>query len=351
MYKDYYIEGIYDYYVSFKPTDKTKNITIEPKLYKYSTEIRNIEGYGQSITLSEEGKGSSILTTPSKKMDLMIVQMEICSKDVGAAFEFRNAFYNTSLHESGEIPANFPYFFRNIKNTNLDTELIFSGTKSTKIFVKHVGISQAYSPSIVQLAIEYDPQTYTLSFNQPIEDEYFKYTILLDKKGNLEKQDYSLCSFAENSKLAHYSTSINSNEKNNKLTLDFTTDILKGYEDSFDVLILAEQINKGKLVFLSKVLQYEKKEKGDGEGSDGEGEGEGGDGSNTALIIIICVLVIIILSGGLFIFFYLRKTKKKVNETKTFYGQTTNLSDIDKANQGDKLINSMAESQASEKVN
>ena len=343
MFKDYFFEDSFKYYVSFQTADINQNITIEPELIKYSTKTRNIEGYGQSITLGEDGKGSSILSTSEKNTELLLVQMKICTRDVGASFEFRNAFYNKSLEQSGDIPPNYPTFFRNIKNTNLDTELIFTGVNSSNIFIKHVGISSEYSPSINEFKPSYDPTTHVLTFNQPIDGELFNYIILLDKKGNLERQQITLCSFVTGNKLAHYSAQFSSSEKILNYTFDFGSEKLIGYEDNLDIYVMAEQFNKGQLSFLSDIIQYEKKEKGK---SDGEGDTEPED-SNIALIIIICVLSVLLIGGGIFIFLCLRRTKQKTKGNNPMYAQTTNLDDLQGQKQ-EKLTNSMSESQASE---
>ena len=296
MYKDYYIGNkILDYYVSFRTEQIKQNITITPTLYKYSTNIRNIENFGNSISIIE--KGITILTSPENHNKYLFVQIHVCTPDKAIEYQFNNAYNSSSLNQNGEIQANTKNNFINIENIKLDTELVLTTpNNNAKIFVKHVGVDEVYRPLVREIEISYDGNTKSLFFTQPIENEEFKYTIYLDKKGNLQNQAFTLCSFAEISKLAHYTTSIISNKDRESVILDFNQNILKGYE-SFDVLVLAEGVNNGKLMILSEIFShnviYE-------EGS-----------SNLALIIVIIILAVLLVFGGISFFIYFKNFRKK----------------------------------------
>ena len=74
----------------------------------------------------------------------------------------------------------------------------------------------------------------------------------------------------------------------------------------FDVIVIAQQLNNGKMVFLSPVYNS------NGESSDDDDTNPDNDGpSNMGLIIIIVILSAVILGGGVAAFFIIRKYKSK----------------------------------------
>ena len=333
MYKSYYSNyDLLEYYVAFRTEEITQNITITPTLVSYVTKIRNMEGVPNTLNITNSG--STILSIPSNKTAYVFVQMHVCTPDKSINYEFRNAYYNTSLGAGGEIQANTKNYYKNIENTYLDTELVLNFTKRDKadFFVKHVGIDSQHQPVVRDINISYDPSTFELSFNQPIDKEAFNYTIYLDKKENLKKKSITLCTIATLSKISHYTYYYNSDKSNNKFKLDFEKEISEEYE-SFDVLILAEEFENGKLMVLSNVYQYDK---------------NADEGSvSTALIIILILLAIILIVGGGLIYICLRRLQNKPMEN-VIIAKPTNLDDISSANKGEKMLESMANSQASE---
>ena len=175
-----------------------------------------------------------------------------------------------------------------------------------------------------------------LNWTQPIEDEEFQYTIYIDKLDNIKKQGYTLCSITEVTKLAHYSEVLTTNSNNPSIQIDFTKPELQGY-DEFDVIIVAEQINEGKLTILSVVYNS------NGESSDGDG-GESiepnNDSSNTGLIVLIIILSLALVCGGIaaFILFYQYRKKGQVSSG----NKATSLALI-KSQQNEKLVESQAQ--------
>ena len=83
-----------------------------------------------------------------------------------------------------------------------------------------------YRPVVNDIKINFDKKS-NLTFNQPIENDEFTYSIYLDKRGNLRKQGFTLCSFVEISKLAHYTQTIKSAEELVSVNLDFDSAILR----------------------------------------------------------------------------------------------------------------------------
>ena len=333
MYKDYYTnEDVMNYYVSFRTEDIDLNITIIPTLTYYATKNRNEEGYPKSLTLKKEV--STILTSPVNHTKYLFVQMHVCTKDTAVGYNFTNAYNNTSLNEQGAIPSNSYNNYRNIQNTKLDTLLNFENLNAgnqdeeVKIFVKHIGTNEPLTPIINEFKIEFDEDNKAITFDQPIVGEDIRYTVYLDKKGNLNNK-YNLCTFAEVSKLGHYSESFDSDEEKITYKIDFDKSELKGYE-SFDLFVLAQEKNNGQFMILSNTIS-----------------GDVSEESNIVLVIILVVLAIILVGGGVFLFICLRNYKNKPMEN-VIIAKPTNLDDIQDANKGEKMLDSMAQSQAYE---
>ena len=326
MYKNYYTgDDLMDYYVSFQTEKVDLNITITPILHKFDTDNRNMPGTPKTLVVNNEEK--TILTNPDNKKYLF-VQMEICSPNKGIRYEFKNAFYGTSLGQNGEIQPGMKYKYKSLLNTKLDTELVIeSDYQDVNIFVKHTGIDEDFTPDVKDISIKYENNK--LIFNQPIAGEDFKYTILLDKKGNIENQKYTICSFTTNRKMAYFTDYVTSSEKEVTYEIDFNKDELEDYED-FEVLILAEEVKNGKMMILSEVYGPKKKSSSKKE--------------RTTLIIVAIILALICIPGGVAVFLYLKKLKKKPR--RALASKPTDFKDIEGANTGEKMLDSMAHSQA-----
>ena len=125
MYKDYYTSDyIMDFYVSFKIINNSQNITITPNFDKYSINKRILEGYPNTIeiTNNEEKK---LLTKPSNNEKYLFIRMEICTLVTFVEYEFYNTIYNSKLGETSKIETNSKNIFKNIENTYLDIYLVF----------------------------------------------------------------------------------------------------------------------------------------------------------------------------------------------------------------------------------
>ncbi|MBO6244399.1 MAG: hypothetical protein J6O41_07580 [Clostridia bacterium] len=320
-----------DYFISFKTENKDLNITILPELIRYNTTNRNFPDIPNTLNINKEEK--TILTNPDNK-EYLFVQMEICSENSSVTYEFNNGFNGESLEQNGAINSGMKYNYRSMINTKLDTELIIkTSNQDVNIFIKHTGLDKMIYPNVKSIDINYKDKK--LIFNQPITDEEFKYTILIDKKGNIEKQHYTLCSFSPNKKMAYFTDYITSSAQEVTYELDFENNPkLKGYEN-FEVLILAEEINNGKMMILSEV--YSPSE------SDNNEEGK----TRTTLIIVIIVLALVCVIGGISFYLYLRKLKNR--SKRAIVAKHTGMDAINSSGAGEKLVESMSQSQAAEK--
>ena len=332
MHKNYYLgDGVMDYYVSFQTVKNESNITIIPKLYKYDTDIRNDPETAKTLFVDTTGK--TILTNPSNQQYLF-VQMEICTPERAIKYEFRNAFYDVSLGKNGEIQSGEKYTYKCFENSKLDTELVISTDyNDVEMFVKHTGLPEEFQPFVNDIKIKYKDNL--LNFTQPIEDEEFEYTILLDKKDNLRNKDYTLCSFSSEGKKAYFIDKVTSSEKEISYELDFTKEELEGYEE-FDVLILAKQVNNGKMWILSDIFTPK-------EDPNKEAEKE-----RKTLIIVIVILTVVCVVGGVSLYLYLRKLKNRPRGA--IMAKTTDFDDIQDATAGEKMLDRYTQSRASEVV-
>ena len=327
MFKDYTTasEEIMKYYVGFKTVERDQNITITPKFNNYTTKNRNLENIPLSMMITKSG--STILTSPAENTKYIFFQMKVCSADKVVEYQLFNAYNKSSLNIGGNIFSSDDIYFSMIENIRLDTELSMTLDTSSKIFVKHTGMNEEYYPDVKKISLSFNKTSNILKFNQPISNEEFNYTIYVDYRDRLKNQNITLCSVAENTKLAHYSKSINSAEEKIEEIIDFNSNELKDFTN-YDMLVLATQINNGKLMILSNLIQ----------GNLAKG-GNGDNETKTELIIIIVVLTVILICGGIIVFICLKRYKNKPNSKKLDAKQTS-LAMVD--NENEKMIMSTA---------
>ena len=322
MYKEYSLgDSVMPYYVSFKTDNPSQSITITPKLNKYNTNFRNLENSANTVSVTKSG--STILTAPSENSQYIFVQMQVCDADREIEYNLLNAYNGTSLNSQGNIRYDDKIYFFSIPNTKLDTELVMTTDTSSKVFVKHTGLDDTYATSVVDINMKFFRDNNTLSFNQPIPEENFKYTIYVDKGNEIKNKNYRLCNFVLKNE-QHYSKEVTSADEYVFVKIDFDNEErFKNIED-FDLIIVAEQIDNGKLMILSEVLQAK----------------PGGSSTNrTVLVIVVVVLGIILIAGGIGVYFFLKKYKSKPNSKKIDAKQTS-LADVDNPNE--KLVMSTA---------
>ena len=345
MYKNYYTGNeVMDYYVSFKTENKDLNITIIPKLYRYDSTYRNMPEIPNKIIINNSEK--TILTNPENK-EYLFVQMDVCTSNNSVRYEFKNAFDGESLGEKGEISPDSKNIYKNILNTKLDTELLINTTdKDVNMFIKHTGVKNKFEPNINKIEINYNNKK--LNFTQPIEGEEFKYTIFIDKRDNIKNQGYTLCSFTIPGKKAPYTTQITSSAKEIIFDLDLDKiQELKEYKD-LELLILAEELNNGKMMFLSDIYVPDSGSSpqsddhpdpaphsdpaSDSDKQSGESDSSS-SGKKTTVIVVAVVVPVVCIAAGIIIFFLIRRRNR------------TKASDIDyvkNAESGQKLVESVA---------
>ena len=299
MYKDYHLENI-NYYVGFRTIDFDQKITITPKKIEYNTKERNIEGARNKLKITgDTGEYSTILTAPKNKEPYIFTHIHVCTPGKGLYYEFLNGYNSSSLGYSGNINPDTKNNYMSVPNTKLDTELKLKGDNGVEVYVKHVGVDKKKTIFVEKsFNFGYDKETHKLNWTQPIKYEDFIYTIYIDKSGNIERQHYTLCSITEVSKLGHYSEIKQSDEKSPFITIDFSKPELVNYQGNFEVIIVAEQVNSGKLTILSEVYNPNKTTKVEEE-------------SNNGLIILIVILSVVIIAGAIASYFIIKKYKSK----------------------------------------
>jgi hypothetical protein len=204
------------------------------------------------------------------------------------------------LGYSDNINSDPGYEYRSVPNTKLDTELKLTGKKGLEVFVKHIGLNDYYQTTITKIKFTYNKDNKTLTWIPPIENEEFKYDLYIDKINNIKDKGYTLCDVVDTTKFGRFHDSVTTPI----YQIDFTKPDLVGVTD-FDVIVVAQQLNNGKMVFLSPVYNS------NGESSDDDEKGGNPEPSNMGLIIIIVILSAVILGGGIAAFFIIRKYKSK----------------------------------------
>ena len=229
------------------------------------------------------------------------------------------------------------YDFMSVPNSKLDTELKLIGNKGVEVFVRHVGIKDIYQPVIKSIKFSYDNNTHQLSWNKPIENCEFKYNIFIDKIYNIRDKKYTLCDTVNTTKLGRYSEILITDDINPGITIDFSKPELTDFKE-FDVIVLAEQTNNGKLTVLSPVYNS-RGESSDDESNSTDGNKDDVEESNIGLIVVVIILSVILIGGGVAAFFIIRKYKSK--GVVITNGKATSMAMLG-STQNDKLVESQA---------
>ena len=183
-----------------------------------------------------------------------------------------------------------------------------------------------------------------MDWTQPLINENFNYTIYIDKINQIKKQNYTLCDIAEVSKLGHHTDTKVSKERNPNITLDFAKwEIDPKTYGEFDIIIIAEQLEKQKLTFMSATYDSmggNNEEPDKKEEEEEEPPNPPDDGGNVGLIVVISILSVVIIAGiiaAVFIFMKYRKKTKVIEENKQ-----TSMALLNSTQQ-DKLVESQVQ--------
>jgi hypothetical protein len=188
-----------------------------------------------------------------------------------------------------------------VPNTKLDTELKLIGKAGLEVFVRHIGLDNYYQPDIETIKIEYNAGEKQLSWRQPIENEEFRYDIYIDKLDNIKNKGYTLCSIIDTTKLGRFHDNITTSDDTIIYPINFTHPDLDNLTD-FDAIIVAQQINNGKLIFLSPVFNTK---------DTPSDEPDKPSSPKTGLIVIVVVLSVVVIGGGIGAFFIIKKYRSK----------------------------------------
>ena len=227
------------------------------------------------------------------------------------------------------------FLTNSFENPKLDSELkIFNGQNGYEIFVKHSGHTSKSLTSPQKIVIKYDRENKNLTWNPPLYNEKFEYHIYIDKIDIIKKQNYTLCDIAEVTKLGHHEEIVESDNKTLYRVLDFSHPDLGPDYGEFDVIIVAEQLQKQKFTFISATYDSL------GNNNDDPDDTNPPSDSKTGLIIIISILSIVIIGGGIagvLIFLKYRKKAQVIEQNKQ-----TSMALLNSTSQG-KLVESQVQ--------
>jgi hypothetical protein len=252
MHREYSTDDLLSYYIGFRTMNKEQNLTIIPIPKKYNITTRNFEGIGNTVKIfSENGETSTILTAPKNHEKYIFVETCLCTKKSSVNYKYLNAYNNSYLGIDGQIKDN-KVKAESFENTKLDTELKFyNGKIGDEIFIKHSGYDYPSVLLIQKIVINYDRETKILSWTQPIIGEKFEYIIYIDKIGIIKKQQYSLCIIANVKKLPHYRKELITDSQTPNIKINISDPEFWPNFGEFDILIVAEQLEKQKFIFKS----------------------------------------------------------------------------------------------------
>ena len=312
MFRNYTYEYHLNYYVGFRTLNKEQEIIITPIRNKYDTTERNMEGTKNKVTISSDSNEiSTILTAPSNHDKYIFVETCLCTKKAHINYQFFNAYNHSNLGSDGQLNNN-KIKITVLENPLLDTELrLYNGKNGDEIFVKHSGYSSKSFAMPQKIVIKYNSTTQNITWTQPLLNENFTYHIYIDKIGVIKKQSYTLCHIAEVSKLGHHKEILTSNEKYPTKKIDFSQPDLGPDYGEFDIIIVAEQLEKQKFTFISATYDSLGNSNEDPDSDDSDDT----PGNKTGLIVIISILSVVIIGGGVAAVLIYLKFRKKVQVT------------------------------------
>ena len=259
MYKNYQYSDDLKYSVTLKPVTEATNFGIKADIYKYDTTIRIKEGTNSKIKIDSNLQNGAILTPPEIETNSIFVQIQVCDEENSIETKVLDVLNQDELLPSETIDKGQKNKYRAFTNKLMDTEFYVSGKENTEVFLRMAGLSTTYTPSFSNdPKINYDESWNTLYIESPFEtNEDLEITVLIDDENVIKNKGYTLCSFVDKSfndlaKL-HQSVTI----ENGKIAFMLLNFAKAGYEpgDKFDALVYYEQLNKGKMVFISKLIQ------------------------------------------------------------------------------------------------
>ena len=259
MYKNYEYSADLKYSVTLKPVTDFNNFGINVNIEKYDTNKRNYEGINNKITLGTDGKYSSILTPPEDQTSTIFLQIQICGGENKISTKVVDVLTLEELLVEEDLSPTRTNYYRTFSNKLMDTEFYATGTSGTDVFLRMVGLTNIYIPSFRQNPeITFDDTTNTLYTEFPVTTtESMRITVLVDTEGTLDSKGYTLCSFVDTEfkDMAKYYKTVTIKSANVAyIQLNFNkAGIAPG--ENFDALIYYEQLSKGQMVFLSKVVK------------------------------------------------------------------------------------------------
>ena len=257
MYKDYDLDETLIYYVSFKPKNLEDVLYIKVKLVEYDASTRNVEGKGNVVQLNSTTE-STILSYSELNEEKIFCQITSCSSKSDITYSILNAFEpNDVLVPDTIIPENKVNYFFTFNNTYGDAQLILKGTQGDKIFVKHKGIDENYTPNIKSsYQIGFDQSKNSIVFTSPLNNiEKLTYNVYVSKEGELSSNELSLCSFIDSKEIldSYYSLTFSTDANEYILPINYNKLSLKE-GNKFEAIAFIEQDLYTQMSFVTNLL-------------------------------------------------------------------------------------------------
>ncbi|MBO6243522.1 MAG: hypothetical protein J6O41_03010, partial [Clostridia bacterium] len=257
MYKGYELDETLIYYVSLKPISLEDVLNIKVTLEEYDSTTRNVEAKGNVVQLNSTTE-STILSYSDLNEEKIFCQISSCSSKTEITYSILNAFeQNDVLIPDTIIPENTVNYFFTFNNIYGDAQLLLKGTLGDKIFVKHKGIDENYSPNIKSsYPIGFDQSKNSIIFTRPLNnEEKLTYTVYVSKEGELSSNELSLCSFIDSKEIldSYYSFTFTTDANEYILPINFNKIFLKEGE-IFEAIAFIEQDLYTQMSFVTNLL-------------------------------------------------------------------------------------------------
>ena len=258
MFKDYYYDESYAYYVTFKTETTATEFNVKSNLMTYDTTNRNFEGINNKVTIAN-GQAKSILTALPEYQLINFLQIHICDKTNDIRVKIKKPLTEETIVPEKAIGSNTKNNFILYNNILLDTEVEITGKDNTEIFLRYAGMpSESYLPQFnANFKISFDSSTNTITIESPIVDyEFMRYTVIIDSENKIrDNSTYTLCAFINDNidRMGQYRKSVVSTGPGS-IQINFAEFGFK-VGQRFDAIVYSEQIMYTKMAFLSDVIQ------------------------------------------------------------------------------------------------
>ena len=201
---------------------------------------------------------STILGYSKENEEKIFYQITSCSSKAEITYSIINAYKTTEeLVPEKKIPANTKNYFSTFTNIYGEAQLKLTGTSGDKIFVKHKGIDENYTPDFKSsFPISFDQSKNAIIFTRPLNNvENLTYTVYVSAEGELSTKSLSICSFLDSKDVFdnYYTKTFTTSNDGYSLPINFNKLKLK-QGDKFEAIAFIDQETFTQMSFMADLL-------------------------------------------------------------------------------------------------